>query len=155
MSFMWVTIPHKCHHKQSHNSTKRPDFTSGLFVVGWWIRKPVKKTLRWRVFRAWAHTVFALGQVREVHWRILYPTNHPPKISAFINEIQLQRKPNISLKYNITLFNYFIRLSVMIPQIYEGAQPPIFEGIGFSINKAFSNISLVILPLFALLLITM
>ena len=41
-----------------------------------------------------------------------------------------------------------------MPQIYEGAQPPIFDGMGFLIDKALSNISLVIFPLFILLLMT-
>ncbi|MBO5702639.1 MAG: hypothetical protein J6S71_09385 [Clostridia bacterium] len=45
---------------------------SGLFVAGWWIRRNSPGG----EFRTYA--VFALRQVREVHWQILCPINHPP-----------------------------------------------------------------------------
>ena len=82
---------------RSPTNKKSICFADALFVAGWWIRKPVKKTPQCGVFRAWAHAVFALRQVREVHWRILYPTNHPrhyfysiplqiPQLYAIINK---------------------------------------------------------------------
>ena len=53
----------------------------------------------------------------------------------------------------VKLHSYIILLSVIMPQIYDGAQPPTFLGVGSVICIAFSNLDLEILPLRSLKII--